>query len=38
MIHLIMADIEHHGIVTASAIHKIDIDTLLWLKKKRADK
>jgi hypothetical protein len=25
----ILADIKHHGIITASAIHKIDINTLL---------
>ena len=38
MIHLIIADIKRHGIITASVIHKIDIDTLLWLEKKEAGK
>lgn len=38
MIHLIMADIKHHGIITASVIHRLDIDTLLWLEKKEASK
>lgn len=29
----IIADIKHHGIVTASAIHKIRIDTLFVMQK-----
>lgn len=36
--HQIIQDIKHHGVITASAIHKIDIDTLLWLKKKEESK
>ena len=38
MIQKIIADIKYHGVITASAIHKIDIDTLLWLEKKEASK
>ena len=38
MIHLIISDIKRHGIITAAVIHKLDIDTLLWLKKKEASK
>ena len=38
MTHLIIADIKHHGIITAAAIHRLDIDTLLWLEKKEAGK
>ena len=34
----ILADIKHHGIITASVIHKLDIDTLLWLEKKEKSK
>ena len=34
----ILADIKHHGIITASAIHKLDIDTLIWLQKKEVRK
>jgi len=34
----IISDIKHHGIITAAAIHKLDIDTLLWLEKKEAGK
>jgi len=34
----IIADIKHHGIITAAAIHNLDIDTLLWLEKKEAGK
>ena len=30
----IIADIKQHGIITAAAIHKLDIDTLLWLQSK----
>jgi hypothetical protein len=36
--HKILADIKHHGIITAAAIHRLDIDTLLWLEKKEASK
>ena len=31
----ILADIEHHGIITASAIHKIRIDTLIVMQRQR---
>jgi len=34
----ILADIKYHGIITAAAIHRLDIDTLLWLEKKEASK
>lgn len=34
----ILADIKHHGIITAAVIHKLDIDTLLWLQKKGKSK
>ena len=34
----ILADIKYHGIITASVIHRLDIDTLLWLEKKEASK
>ena len=34
----ILVDIKYHGIITAAAIHKLDIDTLLWLKKKEESK
>lgn len=34
----ILADIRHHGIVTASVIHRLDIDTLIWLQKKEEKK
>jgi hypothetical protein len=34
----ILADIKHHGIITAAAIHRLDIDTLLWLEKKEKSK
>ena len=34
----IIQDIKRHNIITASVIHKIDIDTLLWLEKKEAGK
>ena len=34
----IIADIKHHGIITAAVIHRLDIDTLLWLEKKEAGK
>ena len=34
----IIHDIKRHGIITASVIHKLDIDTLLWLEKKEASK
>jgi hypothetical protein len=34
----IIQDIKHHGIITAAAIHRLDIDTLLWLEKKEAGK
>ena len=34
----IIQDIKRHGIITASVIHKLDIDTLLWLEKKEAGK
>ena len=34
----IIADIKRHGIITASVIHRLDIDTLLWLEKKEASK
>ena len=34
----IIADIKHHGIITAAAIHKLDIDTLIWLQKKEVSK
>jgi hypothetical protein len=34
----ILADIKRHGLITASAIHKLDIDTLLWLEKKEKSK
>jgi hypothetical protein len=34
----IIADIKHHGIITAAVIHKLDIDTLLWLEKREASK
>ncbi len=34
----IIADIKHHGIITAAVIHRLDIDTLLWLEKKEASK
>ena len=30
----IIADIKRHGIITAAATHKLDIDTLLWLQSK----
>ena len=36
--HRILADIKHHGIITAAVIHRLDIDTLLWLEKKEASK
>lgn len=36
--HQILADIKRHGIITAAAIHKLDIDTLLWLEKKEKGK
>jgi hypothetical protein len=38
MTQQIIADIKHHGIITAAVIHKLDIDTLLWLEKKEAGK
>ena len=38
MTQQIMADIKRHGIITASIIHRLDIDTLLWLEKKEASK
>jgi hypothetical protein len=38
MTQQIIADIKHHGIITAAVIHKLDIDTLLWLEKKEASK
>jgi len=34
----IIYDIKYHGIITAAAIHRLDIDTLLWLEKKEASK
>lgn len=34
----ILADIKRHGILTTAAIHKLDIDTLLWLERKEAGK
>ena len=34
----IIADIKRHGVITASVIHRLDIDTLLWLEKKEAGK
>ena len=34
----ILKDINHHGIITAAAIYRIDIDTLLCLKKKEESK
>ena len=34
----IIQDIKYHGIITAAAIHRLDIDTLLWLEKKEASK
>ena len=34
----IIADIKYHGLITAAAIHRLDIDTLLWLEKKEAGK
>ena len=34
----ILSDIKRHGIITASAIHKLDIDTLIWLQKKEVNK
>ena len=36
--HQILADIKHHGIITAATIHRLDIDTLLWLERKEAGK
>ena len=34
----ILVDIKYHGIITAAAIHRLDIDTLLWLEKKEKSK
>ena len=34
----IIQDIKRHGVITAAAIHRLDIDTLLWLEKKEAGK
>ena len=34
----ILADIKHHGIITAAVIHKLDIDTLIWLQTKELNK
>ena len=34
----IIYDIKYHGLITAAAIHRLDIDTLLWLEKKEAGK
>ena len=34
----IIYDIKHHGIITAAAIHRLGIDTLLWLEKKEVGK
>ena len=34
----ILADMKRHGILTTAAIHRLDIDTLLWLEKKEAGK
>lgn len=34
----ILADIKHHGLITAAAIYRLDIDTLLWLEKKEKGK
>ena len=31
--HQILADIERHGVLTAAAIHKIRIDTLIVMQK-----
>lgn len=33
----ILADIKHHGIITASAIHEIKIDTLLEMLAKEGE-
>ena len=38
MTQQIIADIKHHGIITAAVIHRLDIDTLLWLEKKEKSK
>ena len=34
----IIADIKRHGLITASVIHKLGIDTLIWLQKKEVRK
>ena len=34
----ILADIRHHGIITASAIHKIRIDTLIVMQRQGESK
>ena len=38
MIQKIIADIKYHGLITAAAIHRLDIDTLLWLEKREKSK